>query len=99
MPYAIRFMSPIDAGMLVEMPRRELIAILNAQEEADELREAYWDTPEPRHHVTLPPETFPRYERVSADKAHGWVRCGYTHETALYVDSDKRVRRAHDGEY
>lgn len=31
---------------------------------------------------------------ISAYKAHELVRDGLTHSTALYLDSDKRIRRA-----
>jgi hypothetical protein len=39
-------------------------------------------------------EVWPRYTRTSADRAHRWVRDGGHHETALYVDIDRRIRRA-----
>ena len=31
---------------------------------------------------------------ISGQEAHRWVRNGGIHGTALYVDSDKRIRRA-----
>lgn len=100
MPYAIRYNSATDLGTLVERTRGFLAKAEAAQREASERFEAYFDTPECARPVTRPAEhPYPHFEAVSAEKAHGWVRCGYTHETALYVDSDKRVRRAHDGEY
>jgi hypothetical protein len=35
-------------------------------------------------------------ERITAQQAHQWVRKGYTHETALWIDCDGRIRRATD---
>lgn len=40
----------------------------------------------------------PRYRRVDGHYAHKWVRDGYQHETALYIDHDNRVRYAFDGD-
>jgi hypothetical protein len=37
-----------------------------------------------------------RFDRVSAQEAHRWVRDGHTHETALWIDCDGRIRRATD---
>ena len=31
---------------------------------------------------------------ITGQEAHKWVRSGGIHGTALYVDSDKRIRRA-----
>lgn len=100
MPYAIRYNSAGDLGTLVEISRRELDKAEAAQNTASAAFENWYETREEGDGTTRPPaHPFPHFEHVSAEKAHGWVRCGYTHETALYVDSDKRVRRAHDGEF
>ena len=94
MAYAIRYNSPTHQGMLVEMGGSLLAKLVKAQREADELRDAYWDTPdESRHAMTLPPETFPYYEAVHASRAHQWVKSDWPHETLLYVE-EGRVRRA-----
>lgn len=39
-------------------------------------------------------QSWPRYTRVSVDQAHRWVRDGGHHETLLYIDTDRRIRRA-----
>lgn len=94
MTYAIRYQSPTHGGMLCEMDGRALDRLIETQAEADERREAYWETPEEmRLSQTLPPETFPYFERVSAYRAHEWVKADYPHETLLFI-KDGKVRRA-----
>lgn len=94
MAYAVRYMSPTDHGMLVEMDGRALAKIKCAQDAADEAREAYWDTPDgSRPAATPPPETFPYYEIAHFSRAHSWVRSGAPHETLLYTE-DGKIRRA-----
>jgi hypothetical protein len=34
------------------------------------------------------------YLTITGQEAHKWVRSGGIHGTALYVDQDKRIRRA-----
>lgn len=101
MPYAIRYNSAGDFhGTLVELSRAALAKAEAAQDAAARALENWHETHEAGDGSTRPEAApFPHFEAISAEKAHGWVRCGYTHETALYVDSDKRVRRAYDGEY
>ena len=94
MAYAIRLMSPTDHGMLVEMDGRTLKRIIDRQREADGMRDAYWDTPEPRH--AMPDglaDTFPYFEPVPAYSAHRWVQNGQPHETLLWTEGGK-IRRA-----
>jgi hypothetical protein len=43
------------------------------------------------------PDGWPRYERISGQRAHKWVKEGGHHETALYIDHNGRVRYATDG--
>lgn len=99
MPYAIRYNSNGCLGTLVEMPIAELLAAEAAQDEARERFEAYFDTPEcDRPHGRPPEHPYPHFEGIDASRAHKWVRDGWIHETALYIDTDGRIRRASDGE-
>jgi hypothetical protein len=41
-----------------------------------------------------PKQTGHHYERASASTAHQWVKKGWLHETALWVDDFGRIRRA-----
>ncbi len=99
MAYAIRFNGPKHIGMLVEMRGSALDRIIMAQKEADDLRHAYWenmgsdDHDRDDHPVEEPPITYPYYETIGADRAHGWVKKGLPHETLLYTE-DGRIRRA-----
>lgn len=94
MPYAIRIHSPQDAGMLVEMTSAALTKAEAAQTAAAEREDAYWDIPDEARHANVPaPHPYPHFHRVSAERAHRWVRADQPHETLLYIE-EGRIRRA-----
>jgi hypothetical protein len=92
MPYAIRYNSPNDSGMLVELSTLALRRIHAKQEREDSARDDYWEAEE-NARGEEPPVTYPYYDAVSAHRAHNWVRNGFIHETLLFTDGDK-IRRA-----
>ncbi len=96
MPYAIRYNSAGDFhGLLVEVSFATLNNARAAQDAADAALENWYETHEEGDGSTRPADApFPRYEAISAQRAHSWVKNGLTHETLLYTDSDGRIRRA-----
>lgn len=95
MGYAIRTNGAGHGGMLIEMDSRALAKIEAQQRAEDAVREAYWaaETAEERAASEAPADTYPYYDRCSADRAHKWVKGDLPHETLLYIE-DGKIRRA-----